>query len=102
MLCWKDRIREMKFEFVEQAKNYLLDKMGAAPEVAIIMGSGLSAVDEILSRTARESTMFRFRISLFRKLPDIGVRLCSEKSEIFKSSYSKAAFTTTKATRWPK
>jgi purine-nucleoside phosphorylase len=39
----------MKFEFVEQAKNYLLDKMGTAPEIAIIMGSGLSAIDEILS-----------------------------------------------------
>lgn len=39
----------MKFEFVEQAKSYLLEKMGAAPDVAIIMGSGLSAVDEILS-----------------------------------------------------
>ncbi|PYS41477.1 MAG: purine-nucleoside phosphorylase [Acidobacteria bacterium] len=38
----------MKFEFVEQAKSYLLDKMGAIPEVAVIMGSGLSAVDEIL------------------------------------------------------
>ena len=39
----------MKFELVEQAKKYLLDKMGAAPEIAVIMGSGLSAVDEILS-----------------------------------------------------
>src|SRR5881392_2706514 len=38
----------MKFELVEQAKKYLLDKMGAAPEIAVIMGSGLSAVDEIL------------------------------------------------------
>ena len=43
----------MKFEFVEQAKKYLLDKMGAAPEVAIVMGSGLSAVDEILSGPTR-------------------------------------------------
>src|SRR5439155_11935529 len=43
----------MKFEFVEQAKSYLLEKMGAAPEVAIIMGSGLSAVDEILSGPQR-------------------------------------------------
>src|SRR5437016_824962 len=39
----------MKFELVEQAKKYLLDKIGAAPEIAVIMGSGLSAVDEILS-----------------------------------------------------
>jgi purine-nucleoside phosphorylase len=43
----------MKFEFVEQAKSYLLDKMGAVPEVAIIMGSGLSAVDEILIGSQR-------------------------------------------------
>ena len=43
----------MKFEFVEQAKNYLLDKMGAAPQIAIIMGSGLSAVDEILMGPTR-------------------------------------------------
>jgi purine-nucleoside phosphorylase len=43
----------MKFEFVEQAKSYLLDKMGAAPHVAIIMGSGLSAVDEILTGSQR-------------------------------------------------
>jgi purine-nucleoside phosphorylase len=38
----------MKFEDVEQAKHYLLDKIGATPQVAVIMGSGLSAVDEIL------------------------------------------------------
>src|SRR5215471_7818839 len=43
----------MKFEFVEQARSYLLDKMGFVPEVAIIMGSGLSAVDEILSGSQR-------------------------------------------------
>jgi purine-nucleoside phosphorylase len=43
----------MKFEFVEQAKSYLLDKMGVVPEVAIIMGSGLSAVDEILTGSQR-------------------------------------------------
>jgi purine-nucleoside phosphorylase len=43
----------MKFEFVEQARSYLLDKMGTAPEVAIVMGSGLSAVDEILSGPQR-------------------------------------------------
>ena len=43
----------MKFEFVEQARNYLLDKMGAQPEIAVIMGSGLSAVDEILSGPQR-------------------------------------------------
>jgi len=43
----------MKYEFVEQAKNYLLDKMGVAPDLAIIMGSGLSAVDEILIGSQR-------------------------------------------------
>ncbi len=43
----------MKFEFVEQAKKYLLDKMGTPPEVAIVMGSGLSAVDEILAGPTR-------------------------------------------------
>ena len=43
----------MKFEFVEQAKTYLLEKMGAAPQVAIVMGSGLSAVDEILMGATR-------------------------------------------------
>src|SRR2546426_10066820 len=43
----------MKYEFVEQARNYLLDKMGTEPEIAVIMGSGLSAVDEILSGPQR-------------------------------------------------
>lgn len=43
----------MNFEFVEQAKNYLLDKMGSPPQIAMIMGSGLSAVDEILSGPTR-------------------------------------------------
>jgi purine-nucleoside phosphorylase len=43
----------MNFEAVEQARNYLLDKMGAEPHIAIIMGSGLSAVDEILSGPTR-------------------------------------------------
>jgi purine-nucleoside phosphorylase len=43
----------MKFEFVDQAKNYLLERIGSAPEVAIVMGSGLSAVDEILMGATR-------------------------------------------------
>ncbi len=43
----------MKFEFVEQAKTYLLEKMGAVPSLAIVMGSGLSAVDEILLGATR-------------------------------------------------
>src|SRR5215831_10222288 len=43
----------MKFEFVEQARSYLLDKMGVIPEIAVVMGSGLSAVDEILSGPQR-------------------------------------------------
>ncbi len=43
----------MKFEYVERAKTYLLDKMGAPPDIAVIMGSGLSALDEILLGSAR-------------------------------------------------
>jgi purine-nucleoside phosphorylase len=43
----------MKYEDVEQARNYLLERVGAAPVFAIIMGSGLSAVDEILRDTTR-------------------------------------------------
>src|SRR6185503_4778405 len=43
----------MKIETVEQAKDYLLERTGVAPDVAIIMGSGLSAVDEILRDTIR-------------------------------------------------
>ena len=43
----------MKYESVEQAKEYLLDKMGTPPQMAIIMGSGLSAVDEILMGATR-------------------------------------------------
>jgi purine-nucleoside phosphorylase len=43
----------MKFEFVERAKTYLLDKIGAVPEIAVIMGSGMSALDEILLGAAR-------------------------------------------------
>src|SRR5262245_14334322 len=43
----------MNFEFVEQARNALLDKIGAVPDIAIIMGSGLSAVDEVLAGAQR-------------------------------------------------
>ena len=43
----------MTFEDVEQAKRYLLDRIGATPQIAVIMGSGLSAVDEILSHATR-------------------------------------------------
>jgi len=35
------------------ARNYLLEKIGAAPDLAVIMGSGISAVDEILHHTLR-------------------------------------------------
>ncbi len=42
-----------RYEAVERAKNYLIDKIGSIPEVAIVMGSGLSAVDEILSGATR-------------------------------------------------
>jgi len=38
----------MKYEAVEQARQFLLDKMGTEPQIAVVMGSGLSAVDEIL------------------------------------------------------
>jgi len=43
----------MTFEFVEQAKRYLAEKIGTTPQIAIVMGSGLSAVDEILIGTSR-------------------------------------------------
>src|SRR5438132_1206865 len=43
----------MKYESVEQAKDYLLAKIGSVPEIAIIMGSGLSALDEILQGATR-------------------------------------------------
>jgi purine-nucleoside phosphorylase len=43
----------MKYDAVEQARNYLLERTGTAPDIAIIMGSGLSAVDEILRDTVR-------------------------------------------------
>jgi purine-nucleoside phosphorylase len=43
----------MKFEAVEQSRQYLLDKIGTIPRVAIVMGSGLSAVDEILTGVSR-------------------------------------------------
>src|SRR5213594_1076561 len=43
----------MNYNEVEQAKNYLLDRIGAAPDIAVIMGSGLSAVDELLRDITR-------------------------------------------------
>ena len=43
----------MKYDVVEHAKSYLLDKTGAAPDIAIIMGSGVSAVDELLTHVVR-------------------------------------------------
>jgi purine-nucleoside phosphorylase len=43
----------MKYDAVEQAKSYLLERTGVTPDVAIIMGSGLSAVDEILRDITR-------------------------------------------------
>jgi purine-nucleoside phosphorylase len=43
----------VKFDAVEQAKDYLLNKIGAVPHIAMIMGSGLSAVDEILRDATR-------------------------------------------------
>ena len=54
----------MTYESVEQAKNDLLDRIGAVPHLAVIMGSGLSAVDEILRDTIRihYATIPHFRI----------------------------------------
>src|SRR5512134_2743211 len=43
----------MNYDSVEQAKNDLLERIGAAPHFAMITGSGLSAVDEILRDTVR-------------------------------------------------
>lgn len=43
----------MQYDAVEEARTYLLDKLGGQPDVAIIMGSGLSAVDEILTGAVR-------------------------------------------------
>jgi len=43
----------MKYDEVEQARNYLLDKTGSAPDIAVLMGSGVSAVDEILTHAMR-------------------------------------------------
>lgn len=43
----------MKYDLVEQAKNHLLEKIGGTPEIAMIMGAGVSAVDEILSHSIR-------------------------------------------------
>src|SRR5262245_22678111 len=43
----------MKYDAVEQAKQYLLDRVGAVPQIAVVMGSGLSAVDEILIGSTR-------------------------------------------------
>src|SRR5215471_7249679 len=43
----------MNYESVENAKDYLLEKLGSVPEVAIVMGSGLSAADEILTGANR-------------------------------------------------
>jgi purine-nucleoside phosphorylase len=43
----------MKYDTVEKAKNYLLEKFGATPDIAVIMGAGVSAVDEILSHSIR-------------------------------------------------
>lgn len=43
----------MNYDIVEKAKNYLLEKIGAAPDIAVIMGAGVSAVDEILKHSIR-------------------------------------------------
>jgi len=43
----------VKYDLVEQAKNHLLEKIGGTPEIGVIMGSGVSAVDEILKHSIR-------------------------------------------------
>lgn len=43
----------MLYDSVEQAKDYVLDKIGAKPDIAVVMGSGLSGVDEILAGSKR-------------------------------------------------
>ena len=43
----------MPYDSVEQAKQYLLDEIGAKPDIAVVMGSGLSAFDEILTGSKR-------------------------------------------------
>src|SRR5215510_7760443 len=43
----------MKFDAAEQARNYLLEKTGSAPDIAIIMGSGESAADDFLTHPTR-------------------------------------------------
>ena len=43
----------MKYAEVEQARNYIADRIGASPDVAVIIGAGQSAADEILRDTTR-------------------------------------------------
>ena len=43
----------MKYDAVEQARNYLLEKTGSAPDIAVIMGSGVSAAEDILEHPTR-------------------------------------------------
>jgi len=43
----------MKYDAAEQARNYLLEKTGGAPDIAIIMGSGESAADDFLTHPTR-------------------------------------------------
>src|SRR5262249_55419063 len=43
---------KLNFAAVEEAKDYLLGKMGVAPDIAVVMGSGLSGFDEILRDAA--------------------------------------------------
>ena len=58
----------MKYDAVEQARNYLLEKTGSAPDIAVIMGSGVSAAEDILQHPTRIHYVtipnFRIRIAL--------------------------------------
>src|SRR5205814_7735267 len=91
----------MKFESVEQAKSYLLDKMGAEPEIAIVEGSGLSAVDEILSGPQRTHYVSIPHFPVPKVAGHRG-QVVFGKVGIFRLSSSKDAFTITRATRWRK
>jgi purine-nucleoside phosphorylase len=43
----------VSYSEVEDARNYLLDRIGTEPDAAVILGSGMSAVDEIVRDPVR-------------------------------------------------
>src|SRR5207247_11055065 len=60
----QQRFSNVTYEDVEQARNYLLDRIGSAPDIAVIMGSGMSAVGDILQNSIRTqySAIPHFRV----------------------------------------